>query len=146
MQTPFLAKDLDPKSSTQISQRPASTNPRAPSTRSKKPMRTPSIRQSILTRSACWTGVLMQGRRMETQPSGEMLGPFARYIADGRPLFSSFCFSFFGTFLFVIYRISVYQSAAALMLQFQISFFDVFISNHRFLVLYTRRVFTSSSS
>ena len=41
----------------------------------------------------------MQGRRMDVQRVQrveDMLGPSASYIADVRPLFSSFCSSFFG--------------------------------------------------
>ena len=35
----------------------------------------------------------MQGRRIDAQPSGEMLESFARYIAGGRSMFALFCFS-----------------------------------------------------
>ena len=59
---------------------------------------------TMVETSACWTGVLMQGRRMKAQPSEELLGSFARYIADGRSLFFFFCFSFFETF-FVCVRL-----------------------------------------
>ena len=35
--------------------------------------------------SACWTGVLMQGRRMYARSSGGMLGPSVRYMAAAVP-------------------------------------------------------------
>ena len=50
--------------------------------------------------SACWTGVLMQGRRMKAQPPGKLLGPSARYIAGDRPLFPPFCFLILRNVLF----------------------------------------------